>query len=225
MAIGLHLPDSDLLIAEPDPSGKLQLAAKPAPRRKRDRSAKQQALLEAATKLFAERGYERTTTKEIAAHAGCAEGLIHRYFEGKAGLMLALIEKRVSQEVEDLVDRVPLGATLEEEFVRLVDWELERIWEDRDFLRVIIPRAMIDTDTSKVLGRVSTSRHSQAIKHRLSRLPRVQSLTPEEVDSLARFIGLLGFNFGFMRPVIHGQNRAQARKMAMNIAKIFIRGI
>jgi len=62
------------------------------PRRTRDRAGKQQALIVAALKLFASKGYDATTTREIAACAGCAEGLIHRYFSGKAGLLPALME-------------------------------------------------------------------------------------------------------------------------------------
>jgi AcrR family transcriptional regulator len=69
------------------------------PRRARDRVAKKQALIQAALGLFASKGYEVTTTREIAAAAGCAEGLIHRYFKGKAGLLTAMIENRISKEV------------------------------------------------------------------------------------------------------------------------------
>ena len=73
----------------------------------RNRRAREQALIEAASKLFASRGFEATTTREIAAKAGCAEGLIHRYFQSKAGLLLAIIQARVSQEVVVLSERVP----------------------------------------------------------------------------------------------------------------------
>jgi AcrR family transcriptional regulator len=59
-------------------------------KRKRNRVVRERALLAAASKLFASRGYEATTTREIAARAGCAEGLIHRYFKSKAGLLLAI---------------------------------------------------------------------------------------------------------------------------------------
>ena len=61
-------------------------------KRSHDRAAKKQALIRAALGLFAAKGYEVTTTREIAASAGCAEGLIHRYFSGKAGLLAAMIE-------------------------------------------------------------------------------------------------------------------------------------
>jgi len=63
--------------------------SKPAKGRTRNRAAREAALITAAGKLFASRGYEATTTREIAACADCAEGLIHRYFKGKSGLLLA----------------------------------------------------------------------------------------------------------------------------------------
>ena len=48
-------------------------------------------LLTAAQQLFAERGYERVTTREIAERAGVDATLIARYFGSKAGLYLAAL--------------------------------------------------------------------------------------------------------------------------------------
>jgi len=98
---------------------------------KRNRAARVRSLTEAAGKLFASRGYDGTTTREIAALAGCAEGLIHRYFKGKEGLLLALIQDRGAQEVADLNEKLPLAPTIEEEIHQLVNWEVERMWGER----------------------------------------------------------------------------------------------
>src|SRR5437667_48603 len=108
----------------------------PAVKRKRNRTAREEALVAAASKLFASRGYVSSTTREIAAAAGCAEGLIHRYFGGKEGLLLALIKHQVSQEVVDL-GTLPLASTLADEVVQLVEWEVERTWQDREFCSVL----------------------------------------------------------------------------------------
>jgi AcrR family transcriptional regulator len=51
----------------------------------------QELLLAAAQELFAERGYERVTTREIAERAGVDATLIARYFGSKAGLYLAAL--------------------------------------------------------------------------------------------------------------------------------------
>ena len=51
----------------------------------------QDLLLTAAQKLFAERGYDRVTTRDIAEQAGVDAALIARYFGSKAGLYLAAL--------------------------------------------------------------------------------------------------------------------------------------
>ena len=60
------------------------------------------------------RGYEATTNREIAARAGCAEGLIHRYFGGKSGLLFNIVELHVAQDTATTIGR-PACATLEAE--------------------------------------------------------------------------------------------------------------
>ncbi len=60
------------------------------PRRPRDRAATRQALLDAARTLFAERGYDRTTLRQVAERAGVDAALVARYFGGKEGLFLAV---------------------------------------------------------------------------------------------------------------------------------------
>ncbi|AEW98001.1 MULTISPECIES: TetR/AcrR family transcriptional regulator [Streptomycetaceae] len=54
--------------------------------RRGDADATRQALLDAASVLFAERGYERTTVRAIAARAGANQALLFRYFGSKRAL-------------------------------------------------------------------------------------------------------------------------------------------
>ena len=51
--------------------------------RKRDAAATREALLAAAGKLFAERGFDRTTVRDIAKLAGVNQALLFRYFGSK----------------------------------------------------------------------------------------------------------------------------------------------
>lgn len=55
------------------------------------RGQAREALLHAAGQLFAERGFDRTTTREIAEVAGVDAALIARYFGSKTGLYLAAL--------------------------------------------------------------------------------------------------------------------------------------
>ncbi|MFN8470892.1 MAG: TetR/AcrR family transcriptional regulator [Anaerolineae bacterium] len=51
---------------------------------------KRDAILEAAGRLFAERGYEATTTDDIAAAAGVSVGTFYGYFHNKRQVFLTL---------------------------------------------------------------------------------------------------------------------------------------
>src|SRR6478752_5263240 len=60
--------------------------------RRRDSNASRQDLLFAARDLFAARGYERTTLREIGSRAGVDPALVARYFGSKAALYSAAID-------------------------------------------------------------------------------------------------------------------------------------
>jgi AcrR family transcriptional regulator len=192
----------------------------PTEHKKRDRGARERALVLAATRLFATRGFEAATTREIAAEAGCAEGLIHRYFGNKAGLLAAIIDRRASPEVESLPDQFPLTAKLEEEILQLVDWEVDHAWENRDFLRVMIPRTILDPALGQVIGRVGSAQRAEAVARRLGKHEQSRALTREDLEALADSIAMIGFMFGFVRPVLFGEDRARAKQAAMALARL-----
>lgn len=64
---------------------------------------KRDAICETALELFAEKGIEATTTREIAERAGTAEGTLYRHFDGKADLAQWLYRRCVDQLHETLV--------------------------------------------------------------------------------------------------------------------------
>ena len=66
--------------------------------RRRDAAASRDRLLKAASDLFADRGYERTTARDIGERAGVDPTMIARYFGGKAQLYIAVLR---SQEESD----------------------------------------------------------------------------------------------------------------------------
>jgi AcrR family transcriptional regulator len=194
-------------------------------KRTRDRAGKKQALVDAALKLFASKGYDATTTREIAACAGCAEGLIHRYFNGKAGLLPALMECRVSQEVADLTRRLRPADSFEDEYLQLVNWAVEHIWEDREFLKVAIPRAVLDPNFGQLLRQVGPLQRGRAIAARLKSFRESQALSDVEFDALVQSVTVIGFMFGFMRPSVLRQDRKACAKIAAVLAKLLVRGV
>src|SRR5262245_6735919 len=52
---------------------------------------RREQLIEVATRLFAEYGYEATTTARIAQEAGVTEPILYRHFESKQELFVAIV--------------------------------------------------------------------------------------------------------------------------------------
>lgn len=70
-------------------------------------------LLSAAQELFAERGYDRVTTREVAERAGVDATLIARYFGSKAGLYLAALRAELGDgPPPDLLEPARMAALL-----------------------------------------------------------------------------------------------------------------
>jgi AcrR family transcriptional regulator len=62
------------------------------------------SILQAALGVFVQKGFQRSTIKDIAKAADLAEGTIYNHFDNKAALLIGLIEQLQSQrrEVADL---------------------------------------------------------------------------------------------------------------------------
>ena len=58
---------------------------------------KRPEILDAAMKLFSERGFERTTVDEIATRANVGKGTIYLYFENKEQIFFAVLETGLLQ--------------------------------------------------------------------------------------------------------------------------------
>ena len=80
---------------------------------------RQEQILEAAAKLFAEHGYSETDTQRLADKLGVGKGTLYRYFPSKRELFLATVDRvmrklcdqcdRSMTEIEDPLDRIAAG--------------------------------------------------------------------------------------------------------------------
>ncbi len=125
-------------------------AAKPTKRR--DSQQTRHRLVEAAMQLFSDVGYDATTTKMIAKKAKVNEALIHRYFESKAGLLLALFINMKADEEQEALD-YPFAKTLEDELHQFFAKRLEIARLKQKEMRLIISRAIVDPKLAETMAK------------------------------------------------------------------------
>ena len=65
-------------------------------------AVKKERILAAATRLFSERGFARTSTALLAQEAGVAEGTIFRHFKNKDDIFLVLIHRLCERITADV---------------------------------------------------------------------------------------------------------------------------
>jgi len=94
-----------------------------------------QRILDSALKLFASKGYEKTTLRDIAAEAGSSLGLTYRYFARKEELVLSLY-RQLARNLETQVSELA-PASLADRFHRTMLTQFELMAPYRDTLSAI----------------------------------------------------------------------------------------
>jgi AcrR family transcriptional regulator len=73
--------------------------------RERNKQRAREAIVQAATDLFSERGYAATTLAEIAAEAGVAPSTLHNYYPAKSDIVFSLLNEAIASAECRIVGR------------------------------------------------------------------------------------------------------------------------
>ena len=99
-------------------------------------------ILEAAARVFAQKGYHAATTKEIASEAGVSEGTIYNYFQSKEDLLLSiprLISETTALPALSQMLTTPITSGEEEQKLMTIVLEnaFQTLQRNVDFLKVL----------------------------------------------------------------------------------------
>lgn len=105
---------------------------------------RREQILEVATGLFAEQGFQGTTTKEIAQHAGVNEALIFRHFPSKEELYWAVIKRKINtcSPRDRMRETLDAGGDDHEVLAGLAAEILERRAKDQTLSRLLLYSAL-----------------------------------------------------------------------------------
>lgn len=117
-------------------------------------------LLTVAAQLFAERGYARATTAELARAAGVSEPIIYRHFKSKRDLFVSLIERTGELTLELWSKALESARTPEERLTRLLGANvMVTDAEGRAAYRVII-QAITEVDDPEIARAIDAHFHT-----------------------------------------------------------------
>ena len=110
-------------------------------RRQRERERHRTEILDAARRVFCERGYERTTMADIADEAEFAVGTLYRFFRSKEALFEALVLE-VARKWSEIVNTVLDEAGSEvERLERFIERTTEYFFANQEFAKILIAQS------------------------------------------------------------------------------------
>jgi len=155
-------------------------------------------ILEAAARVFAQKGYHAATTKEIAAEAGVSEGTIYNYFQSKEDLLLS-IPRLISESTalpalrQMLATPITSGEEEEKLMTIVLDNAFQTLQHNVDFLKVLFSTLpTMDEETLEEYLRRTPLYFSQAVEEFLQTRIAQRVYRPMNTTVAARaFMGMI----------------------------------
>lgn len=116
---------------------------------------RREQILEAAEKLFAEKGFDRTTIEDIAEACKVAPGLIYHYFDSKTEILKVLLESKSPMRKMEEILKSPASETLEATLIRLGEALWDMLEERKDFIVMLHGEMPRNREVAKVVGEIA----------------------------------------------------------------------
>ncbi len=173
---------------------------------------RREQIIDAAMRVFAQKGFARATNKDIAREAGITAGLIYHYFKSKEDLLGAVIEERSPLQ---LFTTLPAQAfeLPPEQFFRFLLIRVLNILEEEKFvslLRVVLSETLHgDNEYFSQIAPTVIQRALGFIERYLN--AQIASGALRQVDSKLAAQVLLGSVIGFVlrRQILHDAQALQ----------------
>jgi AcrR family transcriptional regulator len=106
------------------------------------KQATRRRILQCAGELFADKGFDGASTRDIAGAAGIATGTLFNYFATKEAIALELVAEALAEGHQERPSTSPPKASLEEDMFAFLAGQLRRLRPHRGHLEPVLERAL-----------------------------------------------------------------------------------
>lgn len=109
-----------------------------------EKQATRQRIINVAVELFRTKGFDATSTRDIARDAAIATGTLFNYFDTKESIVFALSREAITRAHSSLSEQpiTAVSASLEEDLFALVAAELRQLKPLRRFFAPVVERSL-----------------------------------------------------------------------------------
>lgn len=162
--------------------------------RPRDAERSREAILDAAERLFADRGYEATSLQDVGRLAGLSRGTPGYFFGSKDRLYRAVLERAFAAELQVVGPAVDAGGPPEEVLAGLVGRFVDFLAERPTFVRLVGREALAGGDALRETGALTTA-IGTGLSGLTDLLARDRLRAPDPARLLVSLVALCWFPF------------------------------
>jgi TetR/AcrR family fatty acid metabolism transcriptional regulator len=109
-------------------------------------AARRKQILDAATQVFAEKGFHRATIKDIARVAGIADGTIYTYFASKTEVLLGILHRlnESTEREQQLV--LENGQDIRSFFTAYLRQRMSLLWPNAEVFQAVLPELLVNEE-------------------------------------------------------------------------------
>ncbi len=111
----------------------------------------EQQILQAAEELFLEKGYNATSTTDIARHIGCNQSLIHYYFRTKDALFERILFSKLAYVMQSLSMPLNTDMPFEDKLRHIVEWYFDFLSTNR-YLPLYLINEVVTNEKNRCLA-------------------------------------------------------------------------
>jgi len=151
--------------------------------REKKKRQTRKAIIDAAIKLFSEKGFEHTSMEELARAAGVGKATIYGYFKTKSEIFLAFCEEEVEYAFAELDAKMDAEVPLAEQLVAQMMGQLTFVTQNREFGRIFARKMTFPDDKMALKSRELDVRYFNKLAEVL-RKAQTRNELPLETDLL-----------------------------------------
>jgi len=102
-----------------------------------NKEEKREAILNAAIKVFAKKGFHNSRISDVAKEAGVAEGTIYLYFENKDHLLLSVFSRKMASFVKELRNLISSIDSPKDKLRAIVEYHFDYLNKDPSLALVV----------------------------------------------------------------------------------------
>jgi TetR/AcrR family fatty acid metabolism transcriptional regulator len=192
--------------------------------REEKRTDKRARILEAAVRVFAERGFFNATVAEIARAAGVADGTIYLYFKSKDDLLLRLFEEKVSELQAAAQAALAEETTAPARLRRFIQLHLALVEKNPDLASVLIVELRQSAQVLKQSDKAKLSAYLDVIAQVVRDGQQRGELDPGISPGVVKRAIFGALDELALAWLLSGR-RTSLRKSAAEVAEWFVRGL